>query len=160
VRDDEGKCGPLEQEQPTDVAGCVPARRATGQDEAGQTGRDGEHTGKLDAGQRFADEHGSGDRDQKRRRAAGQRVDLAKLTEPVRAHEQQVLGHVLTGDHDEVARSERQGVVVLEDGAQLWTATSGTGSPVLLCLGGPGLWDYLSDLAVLLEDDHTVVRFE
>lgn len=66
----------------------------------------------------------------------------------------------MSGGHDEVARSERQGVVVLEDGAQLWTATSGTGSPVVLCHGGPGLWDYLSDLAVLLEDDHTVVRFE
>jgi len=122
---DEGKCGPLEQEQPSDVAGCRAgssytqtvdrgvggdhhagrhrgrdgwkagaAGKAAGQDEAGQTGRDGEHTGKLDAGQRFADEHGSGDRDQQRRRAAGQRVDLAELTEPVRAHEQQVLAGV------------------------------------------------------------------
>ena len=31
---------------------------------------------------------------------------------------------------------------------------------MVLCPGGPGLWDYLSDLAALLAPQHTVVRFE
>lgn len=50
--------------------------------------------------------------------------------------------------------------MALEDGAQLWTVTSGAGPPVVLCHGGPGLWDYLGALAVLLEGEHTVVRFD
>jgi len=31
---------------------------------------------------------------------------------------------------------------------------------VVLCHGGPGLWDYLADLAALLGDGHTLVRFD
>jgi proline iminopeptidase len=48
----------------------------------------------------------------------------------------------------------------LDDGAQLWTAASGYGTPVVLCHGGPGLWDYLNDVAALLNHAHTVIRFE
>lgn len=29
-----------------------------------------------------------------------------------------------------------------------------------MCHGGPGLWDYLGDLAALLQGEHTVVRFD
>jgi proline iminopeptidase len=50
--------------------------------------------------------------------------------------------------------------VVLRDGTTLWTTASGSGPPVVLCHGGPGLWDYLGSLAALLEDRHTVVRFD
>ncbi len=50
--------------------------------------------------------------------------------------------------------------VELTDGTRLWCVTSGSGPPVVLCHGGPGLWDYLGDLAALLEDDCTVIRFE
>jgi proline iminopeptidase len=50
--------------------------------------------------------------------------------------------------------------ITLEDGTQLWTAASGSGTPVVLCHGGPGLWDYLTDVAALLEQAHTVIRFE
>ncbi|WNV74313.1 alpha/beta fold hydrolase [Geodermatophilus sp. DSM 44513] len=50
--------------------------------------------------------------------------------------------------------------VGLGDGAQLWTAVSGSGTPVVLCHGGPGLWDYLTDVAALLDHAHTVIRFE
>lgn len=50
--------------------------------------------------------------------------------------------------------------MTLHDGAQLWTVTSGAGSPVVVCHGGPGLWDYLGDLAGLLEGERTVVRFD
>ena len=50
--------------------------------------------------------------------------------------------------------------ITLEDGTQLWTAASGSGAPVVLCHGGPGLWDYLTDVAALLDQAHTVIRFD
>jgi proline iminopeptidase len=32
--------------------------------------------------------------------------------------------------------------VVADDGCQLWTTAEGDGPPLVLCHGGPGLWDY------------------
>ncbi len=55
---------------------------------------------------------------------------------------------------------QREHFVELPDGTQLWAATSGEGPPVVCCHGGPGLWDYLGDLAGLLDDSHQVVRFD
>lgn len=55
---------------------------------------------------------------------------------------------------------QREYSVKLPDGNQLWVATSGEGPPVVCCHGGPGLWDYLGDLADLLDDSHLVVRFD
>ncbi len=57
-------------------------------------------------------------------------------------------------------RSQPERLVELPDGTKLWTATSGGGTPVVCCHGGPGLWDYLADLAALLDDSHLVVRFD
>jgi proline iminopeptidase len=51
-------------------------------------------------------------------------------------------------------------VVRLRDGAELWTAVSGTGPPVVCLHGGPGTWDYLAPLAGLLDDTFTVIRFD
>ena len=51
-------------------------------------------------------------------------------------------------------------MVRLSDGAELWTAVSGTGPPAVLLHGGPGMWDYLAPLAALLDDTFTVIRFE
>jgi proline iminopeptidase len=51
-------------------------------------------------------------------------------------------------------------VVRLRDGAELWTAVSGSGPPAVLLHGGPGLWDYLADLAAMLDGQFTVVRFD
>jgi proline iminopeptidase len=51
-------------------------------------------------------------------------------------------------------------MVRLRDGAELWTTVSGTGPPVVLLHGGPGLWDYLAPLAALLDDTFTAVRFD
>ena len=51
-------------------------------------------------------------------------------------------------------------MVRLRDGAGLWTAVSGTGPPVVLLHGGPGLWDYLAGLAAMLDGQFTVVRFD
>ncbi len=44
--------------------------------------------------------------------------------------------------------------------AELWTIVEGSGPPVVLCHGGPGLWDYLGDLAALLSDEFTVYRWD
>jgi proline iminopeptidase len=51
-------------------------------------------------------------------------------------------------------------VIRLRDGAELWTAVSGTGPPIVLLHGGPGLWDYLVPLAALLDREFTVARFD
>lgn len=46
------------------------------------------------------------------------------------------------------------------DGASLWTVVEGAGPPVLLCHGGPGLWDYLGGLSALLRDELRVYRWD
>jgi proline iminopeptidase len=50
--------------------------------------------------------------------------------------------------------------VPLPDGTTLWTATTGSGPPMVFCHGGPGLWDYLGPLAALVEDRVTAIRFD
>jgi proline iminopeptidase len=55
---------------------------------------------------------------------------------------------------------QREQFVELPDGTQLRVETSGEGPPVVCCHGGPGLWDYLGDLAALLDGSHLVVRFD
>jgi proline iminopeptidase len=60
----------------------------------------------------------------------------------------------LTGGH----AAER--LVPLRDGTTLWTATTGSGPPMVFCHGGPGLWDYLGPLAALVDDRVTAIRFE
>ncbi|MCX4551781.1 alpha/beta hydrolase [Streptomyces sp. NBC_01387] len=39
-----------------------------------------------------------------------------------------------------------------DDGARLWAVRRGAGPPVVLCHGGPGLWDTLDEVAELLPD--------
>lgn len=51
-------------------------------------------------------------------------------------------------------------MIRLRDDAELWTAVSGTGPPVALLHGGPGMWDYLAPLAALLDSEFTVIRFD
>ena len=50
--------------------------------------------------------------------------------------------------------------VVADDGVRLWAARSGEGDPLVLCHGGPGLWDYFEDMAELLADLTPVVRWD
>lgn len=45
-------------------------------------------------------------------------------------------------------------------GARLWTARQGEGSPLVFLHGGPGLWDYFDDLAVMLDDVTEVHRYD
>jgi len=42
----------------------------------------------------------------------------------------------------------------------LWTVSSGTGLPILLCNGGPGCCDYLAPVAQMLDPFNQVSRFE
>ena len=46
------------------------------------------------------------------------------------------------------------------NGVRLWTAKSGSGPPLLLCHGGPGLYDYLGPVAKLVDDVATVYRYD
>ncbi len=50
--------------------------------------------------------------------------------------------------------------VTTDDGARLWTARTGRGRPLVLCHGGPGLWDMFGDVAAMLADLATVVRWD
>src|SRR5688500_468810 len=45
-------------------------------------------------------------------------------------------------------------------GATLWTARQGSGLPVILLHGGPGLWDYLGPVAEMIDDLATVYRYD
>ncbi|GAA1751438.1 proline iminopeptidase-family hydrolase [Luedemannella helvata] len=47
-----------------------------------------------------------------------------------------------------------------DDGCRLWAASLGTGDPLVLCHGGPGLWDYFDDVAELLRATIRVVRWD
>ncbi|MFJ6390850.1 alpha/beta fold hydrolase [Streptomyces sp. NPDC091972] len=50
--------------------------------------------------------------------------------------------------------------MITEDGVRLWAERSGAGEPLVLCHGGPGLWDMFEDLAALLDDRATVIRWD
>jgi proline iminopeptidase len=54
---------------------------------------------------------------------------------------------------------EQIGYVDLPD-AKLWTAKQGTGPALVMCHGGPGLWDYLQPVAAMLDQQATVYRFD
>ena len=56
----------------------------------------------------------------------------------------------------------RESAVTVDDGAQLWTMSSGPtgGSPVVLCHGGPGLWDDLGPIAAMVDTTHHVHRYD
>jgi proline iminopeptidase len=57
-------------------------------------------------------------------------------------------------------RAVTEALVTTPDGADLWCAVTGAGPPLVLCHGGPGMWDYLEPLAARLDDTATVVRFD
>ncbi|MGI5458190.1 alpha/beta fold hydrolase [Streptomyces sp. CA-249302] len=51
--------------------------------------------------------------------------------------------------------------VIADDGVRLWASRSeGAGEPLVLCHGGPGLWDMFADVAELLADVTSVVRWD
>ena len=52
------------------------------------------------------------------------------------------------------------GRVVLSDGESVWGSVEGSGPPLVLCHGGPGLWDYLDAVAAMLRGEFTVHRWD
>lgn len=50
--------------------------------------------------------------------------------------------------------------VSADDGCRLWAQRSGAGQPLVLCHGGPGLWDMFEPLAPALAGMATVVRWD
>ncbi|HUC05248.1 MAG TPA: alpha/beta fold hydrolase [Acidimicrobiales bacterium] len=50
--------------------------------------------------------------------------------------------------------------VTTDDNATLWVDVAGHGPPLVLCHGGPGLWDYFEDFVGALGDVVTVVRWD
>lgn len=51
--------------------------------------------------------------------------------------------------------------VTADDGVRLWANRSGRGdTPLVMCHGGPGLWDMFGDVAGLLGDLATVIRWD
>jgi proline iminopeptidase len=55
-----------------------------------------------------------------------------------------------------------ESAVTVDDGARLWTMSSGPtdGPPVVLCHGGPGLWDDLGPVAAMLDSTYRVHRYD
>ncbi|CAM5413951.1 alpha/beta fold hydrolase [Streptomyces canus] len=49
---------------------------------------------------------------------------------------------------------------ITEDGVRLWASRSGEGDPLVLCHGGPGLWDMFGDMAAMLSDRASVIRWD
>jgi proline iminopeptidase len=50
--------------------------------------------------------------------------------------------------------------VLADDGCRLWATRSGRGDPLVLCHGGPGLWDAFGDLVPELDALATTVRWD
>ncbi|MGW7363643.1 alpha/beta fold hydrolase [Streptomyces sp. NPDC054841] len=47
-----------------------------------------------------------------------------------------------------------------DDGVRLWAERTGAGEPLVLCHGGPGLWDMFREVAAALTDDAAVHRWD
>ena len=52
------------------------------------------------------------------------------------------------------------GTVRADDGCLLWHAQAGQGEPLIVCHGGPGLWDMFGSLAAMLAREVRVVRWD
>lgn len=59
-----------------------------------------------------------------------------------------------------VPRRASPAEVIADDRCCLWVDEAGNGPPLVLCHGGPGLWDYLDEVAVALGDHARTVRWD
>ena len=50
--------------------------------------------------------------------------------------------------------------LVTDDGCRLWITQAGHGDPLVLCHGGPGLWDYFEAVAGMLSDLCHTIRWD
>lgn len=57
-------------------------------------------------------------------------------------------------------RAAQMRPVVADDGRRLWAMTVGAGKPLIVCHGGPGLWDMFADAAAMLAGTVRVVRWD
>lgn len=46
--------------------------------------------------------------------------------------------------------------LIADDGCRLWVRRAGHGEPLVLCHGGPGVWDYFDDVAGMLNGFRTI----
>jgi proline iminopeptidase len=65
----------------------------------------------------------------------------------------------------EISQRKRRSIpdnreVITDDRCALWTTETGVGDPVLLCHGGPGLWDMFGDLAGDLGSRFRLIRWD
>jgi proline iminopeptidase len=51
-------------------------------------------------------------------------------------------------------------MITADDGCRLWASSAGRGTPLIMCHGGPGLWDMFGDLAALLGPDVEAIRWD
>lgn len=51
-------------------------------------------------------------------------------------------------------------LVAADDGCKLWTSDSGSGNPLIMCHGGPGLWDMFAGIAPALGASTRVLRWD
>lgn len=47
-----------------------------------------------------------------------------------------------------------------DDGCRLWARQTGEGTPLVMCHGGPGMWDYFDDVEVMLGDTARIIRWD
>jgi proline iminopeptidase len=47
-----------------------------------------------------------------------------------------------------------------DDNCRLWTAETGRGEPLVMCHGGPGIWDMSGSVATRLAEHRTVIRWD
>jgi proline iminopeptidase len=50
--------------------------------------------------------------------------------------------------------------ITTDDDCHLWATSTGDGPPLILCHGGPGLWDMFGDVAAMLSDRLRVIRWD
>jgi proline iminopeptidase len=63
-------------------------------------------------------------------------------------------------DHPAAILSGVDAQVRGDDGGRLWASVVGDGAPLVLCHGGPGMWDYFGDVAGMLAGDARVIRWD
>jgi proline iminopeptidase len=56
--------------------------------------------------------------------------------------------------------NQAPGTILADDGGGLWVTEMGSGAPLILCHGGPGLWDMFGDLAPALAAKVRVIRWD
>ncbi|MEV6901238.1 alpha/beta hydrolase [Amycolatopsis sp. NPDC051372] len=103
-------------------------------------------------------------------RAGSDRIDHAELSGAVHPVPIQAVDARLTGveypdanqiDPARLNPTDPPGdLIPADDGCRLWTTVIGGGEPLILCHGGPGLWDMFGDLAAVLATRLRVIRWD